>query len=412
MLTVAKSTENATGHAIATSPVNAEVMIERAAALVPELRDRAPEVDRTGRVSDEMIAKIKEAGLYRILRLKRFGGYEMDYRVQFEVIRQLGRGCGSTAWTFGNTSSQQINVAMCDAEMQEEFWGKDADTLMSGSLAPTGKAEAVDGGYRLTGTWGFASGVDHASWHLVSAIVPNVDTGVPGIHFFMIPRSDYTVIEGSWDTIGLRGTGSKDVRVDGAFVPMRRVLSAVAMLAGTTPGGSLSNYSLLKVPYLTYGASTLLAPGLGMVSDAIESFIETTSGRITRGAVAGGGNRLAEFPIVQTRLAEATALEDAARLLIARDLDETIGMVERGEPVSIDTRIRNRRDQAIATRFCVQAADALYACSGGAGLYMSNRMQRIWRDVNSVGKHIALNWDAVGSMYGQNALGLEPKGQY
>ena len=134
--------------------------------------------------------------------------------------------------------------------------------------------------------------------------------------------------------------------------------------------------------------------------------------RVTRGAVAGGGRSMAEFQTVQLRVAEATAKVDAARLLLERDLRDVERCAAQGIAITLDQRLRNRRDQAFAVKLCAEAIDTLYAAVGGGGLYLSNGIQQAWRDVNGVAKHISLNWDAVGTMYGQHVLGLPPQGQY
>jgi alkylation response protein AidB-like acyl-CoA dehydrogenase len=134
--------------------------------------------------------------------------------------------------------------------------------------------------------------------------------------------------------------------------------------------------------------------------------------RTTRGAVSGGNRRMAELTTVQLRVAEASACIDAARLMMLRDVAEAAAMAERGEPVSLDVRLRNRRDQAFCVRLLIQAIDALFLAAGGQGLFLDHPLQRFWRDAHAAASHISLNWDAAGSMFGQYLLGLEPKGQY
>jgi alkylation response protein AidB-like acyl-CoA dehydrogenase len=128
--------------------------------------------------------------------------------------------------------------------------------------------------------------------------------------------------------------------------------------------------------------------------------------------VAGGGNQLSQFFPVQSRLAEAAASVDAARLLIDRDTTEVEEIAARRHVISVDKRIRNRRDHAFAARLSHGAVEALFASVGGAGLALDQPLQRMWRDANAIARHISLNWDAVSSMTGQHLLGLEPKGQY
>jgi len=137
-----------------------------------------------------------------------------------------------------------------------------------------------------------------------------------------------------------------------------------------------------------------------------------TSGRTTRGALAGGGLRMKEFATVQLRLAEAAASVEAAELILLTDMRNALAKLRGGEEITVADRIRARRNQAYATKLAVQAVEALNASTGGYGLHLDNRVQRAWRDVNAVARHVSLNWDAVGTMYGQHAFGLEPKGQY
>jgi alkylation response protein AidB-like acyl-CoA dehydrogenase len=137
-----------------------------------------------------------------------------------------------------------------------------------------------------------------------------------------------------------------------------------------------------------------------------------TTGRQTRGALAGGGLRMVEFATVQLRLAEAAASVEAAELILLTDMRNAMQRLRAGEKITVADRIRSRRNQAYVTRLAVQAVEALNASTGGYGLHLSNPVQRAWRDANAVARHVSLNWDAVGTMYGQHAFGLEPKGQY
>ena len=156
----------------------------------------------------------------------------------------------------------------------------------------------------------------------------------------------------------------------------------------------------------------LVAPVLGMAEGALADFIEMAKVRTTRGAVAGGNNRMAEFPTIQSRVAEATGLIEAARLTIYQALDKARIAGEAGEQASSDVRLQCRLAQAFSVKLLVQAVDALFAASGGQSIFMSKPIQRAWRDAHAASVHVSMNWDAVSTMYGQHALGLDPKGQY
>jgi alkylation response protein AidB-like acyl-CoA dehydrogenase len=121
---------------------------------------------------------------------------------------------------------------------------------------------------------------------------------------------------------------------------------------------------------------------------------------------------MAEFATVQSRVAEATGSIDAARLMIFHALEQAMSAAERGEQAGLDLRQRNRLAQAFSVRLAIQAVDALFLASGGQSIFTGKPIQRAWRDAHAGGVHVSMNWDAVSTMYGQHALGLDPKGQY
>ncbi len=182
--------------------------------------------------------------------------------------------------------------------------------------------------------------------------------------------------------------------------------------AGNGPGAKVNTHPLFRIPMLSALPVCLVSPLLGTALGAVEEFVNLCGVRVTRGAVGGGGNRLSEFFPVQSRVAEASALADAARLLIVRDTIEVERMAMLGQVLSVDQRIRNRRDHAFAARLARDAVEAVFSAVGGGGLALDQPIQRMWRDSNAIVRHITLNWDAVSAMVGQHLLGLTPKGQY
>ena len=182
--------------------------------------------------------------------------------------------------------------------------------------------------------------------------------------------------------------------------------------AGTSPGARHHDNPIYRIPLLMLGASMLASTAIGAARGALDAYLEMTSGRTTRGALAGGGLRMKEFATVQLRLAEAAASVEAAELILLTDMRNAMAKLRRGEEITVADRIRARRNQAYVTKLAVQAVEALNASTGGYGLHLDNPVQRAWRDANAVARHVSLNWDAVGTMYGQHAFGLEPKGQY
>jgi alkylation response protein AidB-like acyl-CoA dehydrogenase len=327
-------------------------------------------------------------------------------------VIETSRACASTGWVYGLYAAHQWLVASFAPEAQRDLWNGDPDAAVCGSYAPAGKATLAEGGYRLSGRWAFASGCDGAQWAVCASLLPPRTEGQgPAPAFLLVPASDYA-IEDTWDVIGLSGTGSKTLVIDGAFVPAHRVLTFRETTSGRTPGSRFHDNPGFSIPMLSNIPSCLAATAVGAASGALEDYLEATTQRVTRGAVAGSNNRMAEFATVQLRVSEAASSVDAAREILLRDLRIRAETARSGGEITVEDRITSRRGQAFAVSLAIRAAEALNASTGGQGLAMANPVQRAWRDANAVGRHISLNWDAVGTMYGQLALGLEPKGQY
>src|SRR6516164_5236169 len=186
--------------------------------LLPVLRERAQETEDARVVPTESVKALEETGFFRLLQPAAHDGLEADPVTFLSAVRLIASACGSTGWVASVLGVHAWQLALFPPLAQDEVWAGDPAARMSSSYAPTGRAEAVDGGHRLTGRWSFSSGSGHATWVLLGAIVPGES---PDFRTFLLPASDY-VIDDVWDTVGLRGTGSNDIVVDGVFVPEHR----------------------------------------------------------------------------------------------------------------------------------------------------------------------------------------------
>jgi alkylation response protein AidB-like acyl-CoA dehydrogenase len=389
-----------------------ESIFAAAEELVPALRERARQTELDRRVSDEMTERARKAGLFRLMQPARYGGYEYGFGPFTEVNRITGWGCGSSSWCFSLGMVHQWLLALFPHQAQEDVWADDPDAMTAVSYAPAGSLRACPGGWMASGKWSWLSNVDNAQWVILGCFLPAEDGGKPTGGFILAPRADYRIVD-DWHAVGLAGTGSKSIEMLGEqFVPAHRHLTFAQASGGAAPGTQVNPNPLYRVPFLASVPLCLATPALGIVEGALDQFIDWTSARSTRGAVAGGGNRMAEFAQVQSRVAEAAACLDAAHLLVKRDIEDVEGRVAAGSPVDAAARLRNRRDHAFCARLAVQAADALFQATGGAGLMLDSPIQRAWRDAHAIARHVSLNWDAVSTMYGQHRLGLEPRGQY
>jgi len=385
-------------------PPRFEELLARAEALVPVLRERAPRAEQLRRLPDETIADLHSSALFRILQPARVGGSELPYRALFELTAVIGQGCGSTAWVLGNLAAHHWLLGMWHPEAQDEIWGESPDSLISSALAfARGRARREPGGYRLSGRWPFSSGIDPSAWNIFGAIVSDDETGQSEARMFLVPSSDYTIID-TWQVIGLAGTGSNDVEVVDVFVPAYRTLSTERIRGGPNRGSELNPGTLYKLPAVSLFAFAVAGVSLGIARGAIEQFAETT--RTRRSAYTG--RSLADFTNIQVHLAEAAALADAAEAIVLRDCDEATRITEAGVVPSIEQRARYRRNGAFAATLCTRAVDLLFAATGGNAIYEMNPIQRAFRDVHAANAHYMLNWDINGAVYGRVALGLPP----
>jgi alkylation response protein AidB-like acyl-CoA dehydrogenase len=379
--------------------------------LLPAIRAKAAETERARRVPDEHVAALREIGFFRLVQPAAFGGDEHDFVVLAELIMDIAQACASTAWVCGLLSAHQWMLGLFAADAQNDVWGQNPDALLCGSYAPACAAVAETGGYRISGRWSFASGCDNSQWAFCAARLPPNEKGASEPAFFLVPCNDYT-IDDTWDTIGLAGTGSKTLVLDNVLVPAHRLLLFADAAAGRSPGSRLYANRLFAIPIYCQLSPCLASAAVGAAQGALEDFVAATGQRLTRGSVTGGNNRMAEFPTVQIKVADAAASIDAARFILLRDFEAIAREIREHGVATVERRVTNRRGQAFAVSLALRATDILNAATGGNGLALSNPIQRAWRDVNAVGRHVSLNWDSVGAMYGQMALGLEPRGQY
>ena len=386
--------------------LTAQTARQAAAALVPRIAERAAQCEALRRGTDETLADLHAAGLLRLMQPKRFGGSELGLDVLMDVVLELCKGCASTAWIYSNLASHAWNIGQFELQAQEDIWNEDPNALVATGLAfPCGRATPVEGGYRVSGRWPFASGVDASSWMLVGAMTEQPGGG-PERRFFLVPRADFKSLD-NWQAFGLTGTGSHDVEVKDALVPAHRSMSAEIFAAGqNVPGAKVYENRLFQTPTFAAFAYVLASVPLGTARAAVEQF--TANMRTRAGTYTGV--RVAELGPVQARIAEAASCVEFAEVVLRRDWRELEAGVEAGQFPGTETKLRWKRNVAFATELAVRAIDTLMPAAGAGGLSLNLPLQRQFRDIHAASAHIALTWDVHAAAYGQSALGLQPQG--
>jgi 3-hydroxy-9,10-secoandrosta-1,3,5(10)-triene-9,17-dione monooxygenase len=377
-------------------------VIEGVRELLPVLRDRAQETEDGRVIPAETIKSLTETGFFRLLQPASFGGMEADPLTYYTAVRLIASACGSTGWVASVLGVHPWHVGLFPAQAQQDVWGTDSGTRISSSYAPTGRARMADGGHTLSGRWSFSSGCDHATWVLLGQIVTDAENRPVDFRTFLLPRSDY-LIDDVWDTVGLRGTGSNDIVVDDVFVPEHRSLSFTDVSKLVVPGQELNPGPLFRLPYgsvFSYGITT---PIIGMATGAYEAHVAYTRERVRAAYV---GQKAAQDPHAQVRVAEAAAEIDGAWLALERNMTELMGYALAGQPIPIELRLRIRRDQVRGTGQSISAVDRLFENSGGRALRTGTPIQRFWRDAHAGRVHAINDPERALTMFGGGELGL------
>jgi 3-hydroxy-9,10-secoandrosta-1,3,5(10)-triene-9,17-dione monooxygenase len=380
-----------------------EDVVARARLLLPSLVERTREADRLRRLPDETVADLKRAGLFRLLQPSRWGGAEADPRTFFETQMAIASACPSTAWVFGVVGVHNWQLALFPLQAQEEVWGDDPDTLISSSYAPTGKVERCEGGFRISGRWSFSSGCDHCQWIFVGGMAPpEKEGGKPEMLTFLVPRREYR-IDDNWHTIGLKGTGSKDIVIDNVFVPEHRTHKMIDGFRRASPGNEVNPAPLYRLPFGQIFVRSVSTSAIGAALGALDIYTGIAAKRVA----AGDGQKVAEDPSAQMVAAQAGALIDEARVVLHRNFDEMMTKVKAGQELTLDRRLRFRFDSAQAVVKCVAAIDLLFTASGGRAIFTDSAIGRFFLDVHAARAHYANNPDKPGRNWGGTQLGLK-----
>lgn len=373
-------------------PSEAEIMA-RARALVPMLRERAAETERLRRLPDATHRAFLEAGFYKILQPRHYGGYELEFGTQTELGVELGRGCGSSAWVATVVACHAWLLGMFPPAAQDEVWGNDQDAVIASSFFPVApKAERVVGGWRVSGRWRFSSGVDHCGWAIVILPLPP-ESGAPEAVFALLNLAECR-IDDVWHAVGLAGSGSNDIVAEGVFVADHGMLDIAAVKGGPSPGSAVNDHYLYRLPALAPFTYNLIGNALGITRGIAETIVEGLKSQRTR-----RGASVASYPSTQLRVAESLAEIEAASALLFRTRDDIVRLGRAGGPYPLEERTRWRRDAGFVALACVRAVERLFPILGAQGLMSDHPVQRGWRDLRAIAQHFGLSWDIQALLY-------------
>lgn len=371
-----------------------------AAAANAVLSQTATASEQARQVDAAAIAAIRAAGLSRLMAPTRFGGQEAPVSAHIRSCHALAHGCSAASWVHMVCAAHTYVVGRFPEQCLQEVFGETPDVLIPGTLAPQGQARKVDGGWILTGRWQFGSGADHGPWLLLGAmaVADDGETALPPVHL-VVPTADIQIID-TWFTLGMRGTGSKDLEADAVFVPAHRAMPTRELFRGDFEGEAGPLY---RLPVMGGLASMLAATVVGTAERGLEHFIDITKAR----KEAYSGRDKSQKVSVQMRLAEAQGEVRLAALLVEENcalLDAA--MAENKPPLSVERSAHIRWNAVYAVELCRRATKRVYAAAGAGATFDSSPLQKWFRDINTACHHAICDFDGALEIQGRLALGM------
>jgi alkylation response protein AidB-like acyl-CoA dehydrogenase len=382
-----------------------EALLAAAQAQAPRIRAAADEGERERRLPAALVDAMCAAGLFRMLVPHSLGGGEADLATFARVVEAVAGADGSTGWCLAQAAGASTVAAFLEPAAAREIFGDPRAVLAQGPGADA-RAVVVDGGYRLTGRWAFASGCMHATWLHGSAMLYEAD-GSPrrtadGAHeaqMLFFPAADAEIVD-TWHVSGLRGTGSHDYAVADLFVPRARS-------AWRTERSRREPGPLYVFPVQSVFAIGFASVALGIARGALDAFLDLASSKVPRGERAP----LRENAVVQAQVARGEAQYRSARAFLHETIGDMWEAVRRTGAITVEQRALLRLATTHAIHQAAQAVDAAYHAAGATAIFESQPFERRFRDVHAVTQQIQgrqAHFETVGRVL----LGFDPEELY
>jgi 3-hydroxy-9,10-secoandrosta-1,3,5(10)-triene-9,17-dione monooxygenase len=390
---------DAQGRRILTHPeagITRAELVARAKALAPVLRERALHCEDLRQIPADTVRDLTDAGFFRIMSPRRFGGFELGIDALEEVVLELGRGCGSTAWCQAILGGHSWWSALFDEGGQQAIFGDEGHVIMATNLSGNGRATRVEGGFRLSGNFTYLSGCDIANWLCVGGAVQEPDESLTWYYFAIRPE-DATIVD-NWFMLGMRGTGSKNVDVHDLFVPQHLTMAQAAVQSQEAPGGRLHTSPIYRAPMMAFLYIETTGAAVGVALQAVDVLDEVgrTKHVRARGNAPVAGLTL-ETPSMRRHLAEAKSLAGGARVMLLHESERLVADMERltaaGEKMSREAIAEYGLSNARIVSMCVEAVDHCFIAAGTSATVTGHPMERCFRDMHVMSTHRALQID-------------------
>jgi alkylation response protein AidB-like acyl-CoA dehydrogenase len=353
--------------------------------LLVEIRERArtEEFDQQKFISQDVIERFRALGVYRALVPRRFGGDERSPSEFCQMVEEISRADGSAGWV-ASFGMSPVYLSALPLETLKKIYADSPDVVFAGGIFPPQPAAYVEGGLEVNGRWKFSSGCMGASLIGVGIAPKKGDMlGLPRLA--VMPREKVRVEE-TWNVVGLVGTGSHDVVIEGVVVPEEWTF--------VRGGPSSLDEPFFRYPSLSFATQVLSVVGLGVARAALDELAGMASGRIS----VTGAPSLSDRPLAQVEMAKAEASLRAARAWFYEAIDDAWSSVLAGDAVSVEQTNMLRLSSTHATRVAAEVARTAQMLSGMSGVYRSSPLSRFVNDTLVITQHAFM-----GDMTYQNA---------
>jgi 3-hydroxy-9,10-secoandrosta-1,3,5(10)-triene-9,17-dione monooxygenase len=377
-----------------------------------ELRAEVVPSDELGRLSDRTVEILRASGGMRLLQSKDDGGFEAHPNDFMDWVMAVGLHHPSAGWVSGVVGIHPWEIAIADPRLQKEVYGDDPEVWVASPYAPMGRAVPVDGGYLFSGRWPYSTGTDHSEWVILGGMVADAN-GVavqpPDVRHFVLPRSDYDVLDDTWNVMGLAGTGSKDVRMKDAFVPDHRVLDGVLVRDNSYSDRWRPENPLYAMRFGVMFPFAISAGTFGIARAALQAARDHIGNRISsQGSVSKAD------PFVLAALAAAESDVEAGINHVQSTIARFYEAVSHGGEITVPERLRFRVDQVRATDRAITAVNELYRLMGSSSIQKSSVLERVWRDLQVSATHVCNSREPCYLAWGLESFGgkIPPAAQY
>ena len=381
----------------------AEAVLADVNTLVDRLRARAPETERLRRMHPDNLRDLTEAGVFRLAMPFDVGGHQADEDIVAEVLAQISRGCPSTGWMCTIMLISNVIPALLADEAADEIYAT-TDLRITATIAPTGQAVPVDGGYRVSGQWTWNTAGVHSNWFAPGCIVPGEEDSGPRL--VLMPTTEVKH-QDNWRAAGMAGTATNIATVGDVFVPAARTILVKDLAEGRYPTRRYSYLPYFNRPFVLYINAGSAPALLGIARGAMDCFMQTLP---TRGAITyTAWPKAAEAPLVHHQLAKAQYHLEAAEMFTSRLSALYRGVLER--PPTILERAQARAyigHIASLSRACI---NQLFEASSASHTLLTADIQRYFRDINVLHQHAAIQPNSGDEVYGRVLAGLDPNSE-